>query len=158
MSAPNICLTPSAIALAIGADMFPNEKCIALGSPVTSLKAMWDNGSNAVIAEIYGMNSTTEYMESKVLGCDPQKSIITINDTDYYMKQLPPIKVWYGTEEVQPSPTDAERVVNAIANTNGIAVLRMVENQTHSICFGANSLINSEYVMWVNRWNSLDRG
>jgi hypothetical protein len=144
-------------AMAIASDLYPNIKCMALGSPVTSLKAMWDVGNNAVIADIYGMASTTVYEEDKVLGCDPQKSIITINNTDYFMKQLPPVKAWFGTLETQPSPADCSKMINAIKNTNGIAQLRMVDNATHSICFGAEPLITAEYVMWVNRWNSIGR-
>lgn len=144
-------------ALEIGSDMYPNVKCIGLGSPVTNLKAMWDNGQAPVIAEIYGMANSSTYDVDKVLGCDPQASIITINEKEYFMKQLPPIKVWFGSEETQPSQNDAKRIVDAIKNTNGLAGFRLVQGQGHSISFGANTAINAEIVMWMNRWNSLGK-
>lgn len=142
-------------AIAIAGDMFPNIKCIALGSPVTNLKASWDNGNNNLIAETYGMNSDAVYEADRVIGCDPASSIVEINNVEYFTKQLPPIKVWFGSLETQPSPTDAQRMVNAIKNSNGLAMFRLVDGAVHDICWGADTKITAEYVTWVNRWNTV---
>ena len=141
-------------ALQIGSSMFPNIKCIALGSPVTNIKAIWDNTESApLLAELYGMNNAITYEPLKVIGCDPTMSIMTINDINYFNKPLPPLKVWYGSTEIQPSPVDAQNIVNAIKNSNGVAHFRTVDGAGHEICFGANEYVNAEIVMWLNRFD-----
>lgn len=58
---------------------FPNIKCIALGSPVLSLKACYyDSGVSAVIKTLYGMGDL--YDVAKAYGSDPYAHIKTLYD------------------------------------------------------------------------------
>ena len=56
--------------------------------------------------------------------------------------RYPPLKIWFGGNETWPSPSAAERLVNAIKNAGGMAEFRLVDVTGHEICYGVNSKIN----------------
>lgn len=147
---------------------FPNIKCVALGSPVVSLEACYNSESvNAVIKALYGMGDV--YDQTLAYGCDPYSKIVNINDTKYIFGNNPPIKIWYGSTETGTSDTGTGEVVtgvvvkayghdivNAINNAGGQAEYREVEGAGHEICYGGNSAVNSDVILYFNRHMKLN--
>lgn len=133
----------------------PNIKCVALGSPVVNIKLGW----NLILSHAYGSNDTTYNDDWKVKGYNPYEQIITINETPYIFKKLPPIKMWYGSTEngsslVVVNKSLGKEMQTAIRNANGICYYREVDGAGHEICSGGNTHCNEEYLMWFNRYNN----
>ena len=137
---------------------FPHIKAIALGSPIVDLYKAWQStdGTKTVIANVYGMGDTWD--ESKVVGDNPQKHIITINSTPKCMHKLPPIKIWYGGNEngTDGNPglnkQEGEAFVNAITALGGYAYYREVSGRGHEICYGASTIVNQEILYFLERY------
>ena len=133
-----------------------NVKCVALGSPVVDLKTqVWDSGvfSKNDVAASYGFSSPSIYDTEKTVGNDPTKSIITFDGSEYVFKNLPPLKIWHGTNDVSVPVSHTERFVNAIRKNDGSATIRKVSGAGHEICWGANGNVNEEIALWLNRFN-----
>lgn len=140
-------------AMNLALNNFPNIKVIALASPVLDLYKCW-TGTNTLTKAAYNMNT---YDPDVVAGNNPIGNIVTINGTDRFMKQLPPIKVWFGGLEdgsgsVYVNKADGQAVVQAIKNANGTAWYREVDNAGHEICYGENNDCINEYICWINRF------
>ena len=133
----------------------PNINCIAMASPVLNLRACWDDTSmRAVLQTLYGMGN--EWDEAKVAGSNPYKNIVTVNGEKYCFKNLPPIKIWYGSTE-QAYGVDkryAAEMVEAIINSGGYAEYREVNGAGHEICYGMNEYCNVDYLLFVERHNT----
>lgn len=133
----------------------PNINCIALASPVINLKACWEDESlKPVLRVLYGFGD--EWDESKVVGCNPYKNIVNINGEKHCFKNLPPIKMWYGSTE-QSFGVDkkyAIDMVEAIVNSGGYAEYREVNGATHDICYGMNEYCNNDYTLFIERHNT----
>lgn len=137
---------------------FPNIKCIALGSPVLSLEACYNDSSvQAVIQALYGMGET--YDASLAVGSDPYAHIVTVGVEDYVFNTLPPIKIWYGSTETGAGTavekTYAQEMVAAIVNAGGMAEYREVNGAGHNICYGSNAVCNADYLIFVERFNKI---
>lgn len=133
---------------------FPNIKCIALGSPVLNLRACWEDSSvREVLKLLYGMGDAWD--ESKVVGCNPYNNIVVQNYKKYCFKNLPPIKIWYGsTENLHGVNKEyAFDMVTAITNAGGYAEYREVNEAGHDICYGMNEYCNIDYLLFVERYN-----
>ena len=151
---------------------FPNIKCMALASPVLRMEACWNDESVR-----YGLKAAyeipqevSEYDESYFTGADPWKHIVEVNNKKYCFAKTPPIKIWYGgTENGGVTDTGAnttvggcvnkyhaQQMVEAIVNAGGYAYYREVDGCGHEICYGENSVINTEYLVWINRFNNKD--
>lgn len=147
-------------ALNLALNGFPNIKCIALASPVISLEACYnDDGVKEVIKLLYGMGDTFD--PSKCYGSDPYSRIVNINNTDYVFSKLPPVKIWFGSTEVGPDAVDkelAEQFVNALNNAGAMAEYREVAGAGHEICYGNNAVCNSDYLIYIERWNKIYEG
>lgn len=135
---------------------FPNIKCIALGSPVLNLKACWEDSSvQAVLKTLYGMGDAWD--DSKAIGSNPYNNIIVQNSKKFCFKNLPPIKVWYGSTEQSYGVNKqyAIDMVTAITNAGGYAEYREVNEAGHDICYGMNEYCNIDYLLFVERYNLL---
>ena len=129
---------------------FPNVKCIAVGSPVTTLDETCYARAGTAFNEAWGI---TEYNSAILRGNDPMQTVITIDNIDYCFKTLPPLKIWFGSIETWPSPSDAQRLVNAIKNAGGKADLRICEGRGHGLSYGEVQYVVDEIVMYINRFN-----
>lgn len=130
---------------------FPNVKCIAVGSPVTTLdQTTYEHAGSTAFNAAWGI---TEYNSDVLRGNDPMQNVVTINSTDYCFKTLPPLKIWFGGNETWPAPSDAVRLVNAIKNAGGKATFRSVDGKGHGICYGEDTVVVNEIVMFFNRYN-----
>ena len=78
---------------------FPNVKCIALGSPVINLDSCWGASPHDNMVLGYG---TDDYSQISP-GNNPYASIYTENNKLYFNKQIPPIRIWYGSTETNRS-------------------------------------------------------
>lgn len=132
---------------------FPNIKCAILASPVLDLEKCWEDGQTVFMQAGYGM--TTSYDPNIIGGSDPTKHLVTINDIEYCLPKMPPIKIWYGSTEngIAVNKAYAQRLVNAIQASGGFAVYREVAGAGHEICYGGNDNCNLEYYLWANRFN-----
>ena len=138
-------------ALNLAFQNFANIKVIALGSPVVSLDEMtYQNGGG--IRPAYGLSKDAPYNKENFLGNDPYQNIITISDKKYCFKTLPPVKVWFGSNETWPQPDNAKELVSALKNSGGKAEFRSVEGRGHEICYGGDEAIINEIVMFINRY------
>lgn len=133
----------------------PNVNCIAMGSPVLNLRACWDDSSvRNVLKTLYGMGD--EWDDNKAVGSNPYKNIVTLDGKMYCFKNLPPIKIWYGSTE-QSYGVDkqyAKDMVEAIVNSGGYAEYREVNGAGHDICYGMNEYCNIDYTLFVERHNT----
>lgn len=133
---------------------FPNIKSIALGSPVLNLKACWNDSSvRAVLQQLYGLGELWD--ETKVVGCDPYKSIVELDEKKYCFKTLPPVKVWYGSTETSHGVNKqyAIEFVEAITNSGGYAEYREINGAGHEISYGMNEYCNIDYLLFTERFN-----
>lgn len=144
---------------------FPNIKCVALGSPVVSLEACYNSDSqhSLMIKTLYGMGDV--YNPALAYGCDPFARMININNKKYIFGKIPPVKIWYGSTETGTTDTGTgevvtgvvvksygKEIVTAINNAGGQAEYREVQNAGHEICYGKNATVNSDYVLYFNRY------
>ena len=137
---------------------FPNINAIALGSPVINLEEVFKatDGTKAVLQALYGLGDTWD--DSKVIGNNPYKHVIEVDNTLYCNAKLPPIKIWYGGNEtgseVNPGVEKeiAKDLVEAIQNSGGYAYYREIEGYGHAICYGADSIANQEYLYFIERY------
>lgn len=137
---------------------FPNINCIAMGSPVLNLREVWNStdGTKAVLKVLYGLGD--EWDESKVVGDNPYKHIITTDGVDYCPYKLPPIKIWYGSTETNNSGNPAiekeiaRSFVNAIVNSGNYAFYREVSGRGHEICYGGSTVVNTEILTFIERY------
>ena len=135
---------------------FPNIKCIALGSPVLNLKACWDDSSvRSVLKALYGMGDVWD--DTKAIGSNPYSNIVVQNYKKFCFKNLPPIKIWYGSTEQSYGVNKqyAIDMVTAITNAGGYAEYREVNGAGHDICYGMNEYCNIDYLLFVERHNLL---
>jgi len=137
---------------------FPNINAIALCSPALDLREVWNatDGTQAVLKVLYGLGDTWD--ESKVVGNNPYKHIMTIDGVDYCPYKLPPIKIWYGSTETNNSGNPAiekeiaRSFVNAIVNSGGYAFYREVSGRGHEICYGGSNTVNAEIITYLERY------
>ena len=140
---------------------FPNINAIAMGSPVLNLRKVWDatDGTQAVLKTLYGLGDTWD--ESKVVGDNPYKHVISIDGIDYCPYNLPPIKIWYGSTETNHTSNPAidkeiaRSFVNAIVNSGGYAYYREVSGRGHEICYGASTVVNTEILTYLERYGKV---
>lgn len=135
---------------------FPNIKCIAMGSPVLNLRACWEDESvKPVLQILYGMGDTWD--DAKVVGSNPYKNIVVAESKKYCFKNLPPIKIWYGSTEQSNGVNKqyAIDMVTAITNSGGYAEYREVNEAGHDISYGMNEYCNIDYLLFVERHNHL---
>lgn len=151
---------------------FPNIKCMAIASPVLKMEACWNDESvRPVLKTVYDIpQEVSEYDSSYFTGTDPWKRVVEIDNKKYCFAKTPPIKIWYGsTENGGVTNTGdnttvggcvnkyhAQQMVEAITNAGGYAYYREVDGCGHEICYGENSVINTEYLIWINRFNNKD--
>lgn len=136
---------------------FPNIDCIALSSPVLNLEACWEDESvRGVLKVLYGLGD--KWDDSKVFGNNPYKHIIEFNGVKHCPFNLPPIKIWYGSEETSYGVNKqyAIDMVEAIRNSGGWAQYREVRGSGHEICYGMNHYCNVEYMLYFERYNKTD--
>ena len=130
---------------------FPNVKCIAVGSPVTNLdQTSYEHAGANAFNEAWGI---TAYDSTILRGNDPMQTVVTIDNVDYCFRTLPPLKIWFGSIETWPAPSDAQRLVNAIKNAGGKADLRICEGRGHGLSYGEVPYVVDEIVMYFNRFN-----
>lgn len=142
---------------------FPNINAIAMGSPVLNLREVWNatDGTQSVLKVLYGLGD--EWDESKVVGNNPYKHVMTIDGTDYCPYKLPPIKIWYGSTETNNSGNPAiekeiaKSFVNAIVNSGGYAFYREVSGRGHEICYGGSSVVNAEIITYLERYERVEQ-
>jgi hypothetical protein len=143
-------------ALNLALNGFPNIKSIAMGSPVINLEACWNDASvRTVLRQLYGLGD--EWNDAKVAGCNPYKHIVSVNNEAYCFKNLPPIKIWYGSTETSGGVNKqyAIDLVSAITNAGGRAEYREVNGAGHDICYGQNEWCNIDYLLYTERYNLL---
>ena len=130
---------------------FPNIKCIALGSPVTTLDATtYEHAGSTAFNAAWGI---TDYDADALLGNNPMANVLAINNTDYCFKTIAPLKVWFGGTETWPAPSDAQKLVTALKNAGGKADFRSVDGRGHGISYGEDTVVVNEIVMYFNRYN-----
>ena len=144
-------------ALNLALNRMPGIKCLALGSPVVNLKNFgWERNQEPAFIAAYGVaEGTEEYPENLTMGSDPYKAIVTVDDTTKVVKTLPPFKIWFGSLEDE---TGVDRSYGSnfarVARKGGTeAYYREFTGADHSICWGTNSIVNDEILMWINRFN-----
>lgn len=140
-------------ALNLAFQSFPGIKSIALGSPVISLEACYNDPSvKDVLNVLYGMEA---YDKAKTAGCDPYRNISFSEGEPYCYKPLPPIKIWYGSTEESYGVNKqyARELVDAITNAGGYAQYREVQGAGHEISYGMNDLCNYDFVAFTERFN-----
>lgn len=132
------------------ANSFPPVTCIALGSPVISLKEIYDGTESStqnVIRSLYGMGET--YDTEKTIGQDPYSAIID----GKYTWSLPPCRIFFGELETSaPSNTKGLEAYNAMRASGLYANFCMVPNGGHEICYGENTNVIREIVTWFLRF------
>lgn len=112
-------------------------KAVSIGSPVISLKKVFDNNPE-VLEPVYGFNGV--YSEDKCTGCDPEKGLITIENETFYNGSLPPIYAFYGNEETSGylDYRDCEAMCTAMSKS-GLCVYFRTYPGGHEVCYGGNS-------------------
>lgn len=141
-------------ALNLALQNFPGIKSIALGSPVINLRACWsDTSVKSVLQQLYGLGE--EWDDAKVTGCDPYRHIVTLNDMKYCFKNMPPIKIWYGSTEASGGVDKQYAIdfVEAVTNAGGYAEYREVNGAGHDICYGQHERCNIDYLLFTERYN-----
>lgn len=139
---------------------FPGIKCMALGSPVLNMRAVWnDAGVTNVLRTLYDIPTTvTEYDSTYFPGVDPYRHLVTIDDVLRCMANTPPVKIWYGGTETGAGGAveklHAKAYAEAITNSGGLALYREVDGAGHEICYGMNASVVSELVTWLDRFNA----
>ena len=63
-----------------------------------------------------------------------------------------PIKIWCGTADTSVDPKYGDELAKAIVNGGGFALFRAVQDGTHRAGLGGDATVNSEAVMWFNRF------
>lgn len=130
---------------------FPNIKCIALGSPVLDLSAVWDNDN---IRAAYGGAKT--YSDDVAGSNNPFHNLIDINNKKYCLKKIPPLKIWYGSTETTWGTNKQYAIdfVQAIKNGGGYAEYREVAGGTHGLSYGENPNMVTEFCLWFDRYST----
>lgn len=139
---------------------FPGIKCMALGSPVLSMGAVWgDAGVQPVLRTLYDIpTSVAEYDSAYFPGVDPYRHIVNVDGVPRCTARTPPIKIWYGGLETggggAVEKLHAKAYAEAITNGGGLALYREVDGAGHEISYGMNASVLSELVMWLDRFNA----
>lgn len=138
-------------ALNLAFQAFPNVKCVAVGSPVTNLdETTYQHAGSTAFNAAWGISA---YDASVFLGNNPIANVMAIDNTDYCFKTIAPLKIWFGGTETWPAPSDAQKIVTAIKNAGGKAEFRSVDGRGHEICYGGDTAVINEIVMYFNRYN-----
>ena len=138
-------------------NMFPGGiKALGLGSPVVSLyntvfvdQTVLAKGD---VSTAYGFAVSGVYEAQTVGNCDPYVRIKTIDDVQCYLQRLPTVKIWHGDSDTAVSYTYSQTLANAINNSGGFVYYRLVEGKGHEICYGGNSAVANEIIMYFNRF------
>lgn len=130
-----------------------NVSCIVVLAGLSRLKEDgWDRQDASVrryFDEWYGI---TDYDKDVVKAFDPSNKIITINDKKMLLGH-PPIKCIYGSSDTTALAEPAKNIVDAINNANGLAVMRIITNGTHSSVAGAtDDVVINETICWIKRF------
>lgn len=134
----------------------PNIKCAVLSAPVSSLyEQAWvgNVASKVVLRLAYEMPENSDYDATKTIGCDPFKSMFTIDSNETYLKTIPPIKIFHGDQDTVLY-TYSQRLCNAMKNANCYAEYELVEGADHGICWGQDTTIYPEYLEFLQRFNN----
>ena len=79
-----------------------------------------------------------------------------VNTADGYTKFCAdfkiPVKIWCGTADDVVDIQYGNKLAEAIKNAGGLAIYRAVDGVGHTGAIGASSLVNSEAVMWFDRF------
>ena len=138
-------------------NIMPNIKCLAMGSPVLSMEACWDDPTlTSGLKEIYNIPAeVTDYDYSYFYGSDPMQRILN----NRYYGSCPDIKIWYGSTETSGCTNKqyAIDMVNALKNAGFHADYREVSGYGHEICYGDITSVNLEYLKFINRHNNTKR-
>ena len=104
----------------------------------------WTTGATPSAAELQAWNDN-EYL---MYGYDPSFPV-----NDHAKIKLPPTKIWIGQNDTAIPVTSIIQFRDDQADYDNPIIVRPVANEGHSICWGANSYINSEIIYWFNRFN-----
>jgi pimeloyl-ACP methyl ester carboxylesterase len=111
-------------------------RCIMVGAPVISLyNQCVERGLNYDFLLAYGMGGT--YDADKCKGYDRFLDIININNIDYVLKDLPPIRCAYGVDDTAISNANIIQYFNSLRNSNKNAIVKGYEGG-HDISYGGS--------------------
>lgn len=113
-------------------------KAFAIGSPALDLEKDIEDDP-AIASTIYGGTSGV-YDESLMVGSNPMSRILTINNKDYYLGNIPPMFAFMGNNETSGLLDNAicKRFTKAVQNSGNIAFYRGYDGG-HEVCYGSNS-------------------
>ena len=134
--------------------VFGNVKVIVECGGFTNLKKQgWDGQGDDIrkyFEEWYGMSDTYDAELAK--GFDPYARIISYDSTPVLLN-CAPIKCIYGGADTTAPPSNAEEIVNAVKNANGIAEMRVIEGANHDDVAGhENSIVRKETILFLERF------
>ena len=153
-------------------------KCLGLGAPLTALyEQLWNSAygasknwrkSSAVAYDFLNYENVewqytsstpneseqTCWDENKkyTIGFEPRERIKVLDNTPVMISNLPPLKIWLGTNDVAVDIQNTDYFVRAVQNSGAFAFLRLVNGGTHGISFGTNKIIVLEIIYWFNRF------
>ena len=146
-------------ALNLAFQKFPNINSIIVSSPVINLEACFngDIGCASAMSHAYGFKDSSGGFQDCMRLQSPINRIVSINDVDYCFDYIPPIRIYFGGNEVGQAGVNKQyaiRLHNAIKNAGGYSEYREVAGRGHEICYGADNAIITEYIYWFNRYSN----
>lgn len=121
-----------------------------------SLQTVFERGTpyNTEIATNFGFEDTTgaRYESDKVLGYDPYGDIVSIEQTNMLLKNIPPIKALTSSSDTLEL-TEAHNLISALKASGNAINWKEVTGLSHNdICYLVDSGLRSEVIMWFNRF------
>ena len=134
--------------------VFGNVKVVVECGGFTNLKKQGWDGQGADVRkyfeEWYGMSDTYDAELAK--GFDPYARIVTYGSTPVLLN-CAPIKCIYGGADTTAPPSNAEEIVTAVKNANGIAEMRIINGANHEDVAGhENSIVRKETILFLERF------
>lgn len=126
--------------------------CIA-GARVDYYEGVWRSGCSRDMYPKFGFENEFNYDTSIMRQYNLYSQIVTINNTPFLFKQLPPTKWLFGGEDTPIRNTEAIQLAEALKNSGNIVTYRTVAGQNHGdICNVINDSLFNEVLMFFNRY------
>ena len=78
--------------------------------------------------------------------------MISVDGKKYYTCDMPSTKIWHGDSDTAVYYQHSQELANAMRNTGKNVYYRIVEGKGHEICYGGNSVVINEILMFLRRF------
>lgn len=134
---------------------YSNVKALALIGAWTDIyNCSWLQNVRDPFVECLGFTGTEEYEESKVMGYDPGKRILTINGAETIPSFKCPVRLWIGSGDVNTmyGKFAINHFIPALVRGGNFATIRQIEGLGHEIVAGGSEIVDNEIALWLNRF------